>query len=180
MRILTRSHIWYRSRIQLRSCENSKNDDFKNVLNCGTTIDKILEERGRFLPEFYIIVDHTGDHYKLIGYKKKLIFKFIELPYDLKKMIHDKCLEKNSGLFSLIPDFQKFKAGVSKSLIKEAHYEDLTESKLRGLYDDDVVFQFYAKSSSKSSKLSSSNTASFLTFLSKYLYIRLISNLLIL
>lgn len=131
------------------SSENYKNDDFKNVLNCGTTIDKILEERGRFLPEFYIIVDHTGDHYKLIGYKKKLIFKFIELPYDLKKMIHDKCLEKNSGLFSLIPDFQKFKAGVSKSLIKEAHYEDLTESKLRGLYDDDVVFQFYAKSLDK-------------------------------
>ena len=132
------------------SSENYKNDDLKNVLNCGTTIDQMIEQRGRFLPEFYVIVEHTGDHYKLISYKKKLIFKFIELPYDLKKIINDKCLEKNSGLFSLIPDFQQFKAGITKSLIKEVHYEDLTESKLRGLYDDDIVFQFYTKSLDKS------------------------------
>jgi predicted NAD-dependent protein-ADP-ribosyltransferase YbiA (DUF1768 family) len=95
------------------------------------------------------MVEYTGNHYKLLGYKKKLIFKFSEIPYDIKKMIYDKCLEKNAGPFALIPDFQKFKASQKKTIIKEAQYEDLTESKLRGLYSDEIVFQFYSKSLDK-------------------------------
>jgi len=58
-------------------------------------------------------------------------------------------MEKNAGPFSIIPDFQKFKASQKKTVIKEAQYEDLTESKLRGLYNDDIVFQFYSKSLDK-------------------------------
>jgi predicted NAD-dependent protein-ADP-ribosyltransferase YbiA (DUF1768 family) len=131
------------------SSENYKAKDEKNVLQCGQLNDKILEQRGRFTPEFYIMVDYTGSHYKLIGYKKKMIFKFSEIPYDIKKMIYEKCLEKNAGPFAIIPDFQKFKASQKKTLIKEAQYEDLTESKLRGLYSDDIVFQFYSKSLDK-------------------------------
>jgi predicted NAD-dependent protein-ADP-ribosyltransferase YbiA (DUF1768 family) len=133
----------------IMSSELYKAGDTKNVLQCGQLNDKILEQRGRFLPEFYIIIDYTGNHYKLIGYKKKMIFKFSELPYDIKKMIAEKCLEKNAGPFSIIPDFQKFKAGQTKNVIKEAQYEDITESKLRGLYNDDIVFQFYSKSLDK-------------------------------
>jgi len=95
------------------------------------------------------MVEYTGNHYKLVGYKKKLIFKFSEIPYDIKKMIYEKCLEKNAGPFALIPDFQKFKASQKKTIIKEAQYEDLTESKLRGLYSDEIVFQFYSKSHDK-------------------------------
>ena len=131
------------------SSENYKAKDEKNVLNCGQLNDKILEQNGRFTPDFYIMVDYTGSHYKLIGYKKKLIFKFSEIPYDIKKMIYEKCLEKNAGPFAIIPDFQKFKATQKKTVIKEAQYEDLTESKLRGLYNDDIVFQFYSKSLDK-------------------------------
>ena len=131
------------------SSELYKAGDTKNVLQCGQLNDTILEQRGRFTPEFYIIIDHTGEHYKLIGYKKKLIFKFSEIPYDIKKMISEKCLEKNAGPFAIIPDFQKFKAGQTKSIIKEAQYEDITESKLRGLYNDDIVLQFYSKSVGK-------------------------------
>jgi predicted NAD-dependent protein-ADP-ribosyltransferase YbiA (DUF1768 family) len=131
------------------SSELYKAGDTKNVLQCGQLNDTILEQRGRFTPEFYIIIDHTGDHYKLIGYKKKLIFKFSEIPYDIKKMVTEKCMEKNAGPFAIIPDFQKFKAGTTKSVIKEAQYEDITESKLRGLYNDDIVFQFYYKSVGK-------------------------------
>jgi hypothetical protein len=126
-----------------------KNGDLKNVLQCGQLNDTILEQRGRFTPEFYILIDHTGDHYRLISYKKKMIFKFQEIPYDIKKMIIDKCLEKNSGPFAIIPDFQKLKTKFSKPMIKEAVYEDLSESKLRGLYNDDIVFQFYSKSVGK-------------------------------
>jgi predicted NAD-dependent protein-ADP-ribosyltransferase YbiA (DUF1768 family) len=131
------------------SSELYKAGDTKNVLQCGQLNDTILEQRGRFTPEFYIMIDHTGDHYKLIGYKKKLIFKFSEIPYDIKKMVSEKCMEKNAGPFAIIPDFQKFKAGTSKTVIKEAQYEDITESKLRGLYNDDIVFQFYSKSVGK-------------------------------
>jgi predicted NAD-dependent protein-ADP-ribosyltransferase YbiA (DUF1768 family) len=58
-------------------------------------------------------------------------------------------MEKNSGPFALIPDFQKFKASQKKTVIKEAQYEDLSESKLRGLYSDEIVFQFYSKSLDK-------------------------------
>ena len=131
------------------SSELYKAGDTKNVLQCGQLNDTILEQRGRFTPEFYIMVDHTGDHYKLLGYKKKMIFKFSEIPYDIKKTIAEKCMEKNAGPFAIIPDFQKFKAGTTKTIIKEAQYEDITESKLRGLYNDDIVLQFYSKSVGK-------------------------------
>jgi predicted NAD-dependent protein-ADP-ribosyltransferase YbiA (DUF1768 family) len=133
----------------IMSSEMYKKGDDKNIIECGQLSDKILESRGIFQPEFYIIVDYTGSNYKLIGYKKKLIFKYSEIPYDIKKMIADRCLEKSAGSFSLIPDFQKFKAGLKKTVIKEAQYEDLTESKLRGLYDDDIILQFYSKSMDK-------------------------------
>jgi len=133
----------------IMSSELYKSGDKKNVLQCGQLNDPILEQRGRFLPEFYVIIDYTGSHYKLIGYRKKMIFKFSELPYDIKKMITEKCLESNAGAFAIIPDFVKFKAGLHKTVIKEAQYEDISESKLRGLYNDDIVFQFYSKSIDK-------------------------------
>jgi predicted NAD-dependent protein-ADP-ribosyltransferase YbiA (DUF1768 family) len=131
------------------SSEAYRKKDDKNILNCGQLNDRVLEDKGIFTPEFYIIIDHTGDHYKLIGYKGKLIFKFGEIPYDVKTMISEKCMERNAGLFSLIPDFQKFKGLKQKTVIKEAEYEELSEAKLRGLYNDDVVFLFYSKSNDK-------------------------------
>lgn len=131
------------------SSELYRGGDLKNVLQCGQLNDSILENRGRFTPEFYIMVDHTGGHYKLIGYKKKLIFKFTEIPYDIKLLIAERCIEKNAGPFSIIPDFQKFKTENTKPAVKESEFEDISESKLRGLYNDDIVFQFYSKSVDK-------------------------------
>ena len=133
----------------IMSSENYKSGDTKNILQCGQLNDSILEQRGIFNPEFYIIIEYTGTHYKLIGYKKKMIFKFIEIPYDIKKLVAEKCMEKNAGPFAIIPDFQKFKASQIKTVIKEAEYEDISESKLRGLYNDDIILQFYSKSVDK-------------------------------
>lgn len=135
----------------IMSSELYKSGDLKNVLQCGQLNDDVLQQRGRFTPEFYIIIDHVGNHYKLIGYKKKMIFKFTEIPYDIKKMIVERCMEKNAGPFAIIPDFQRFKATIQpqkeKSFVTEE--DDLSESKLRGLYDDDIVLQFYSKSVDK-------------------------------
>jgi len=131
------------------SSEAYNSGDIKNVLLCTQLNDDILQNKGVFQPSFYIINDYTGNHYKLVSYKKKQIFKFSEIPYDIKKMIADKCMEKNAGAFDLIPDFQKFKNSIKKNAKPEEEYEELTEAKIRGLYNDDTVFIFYAKSNDK-------------------------------
>jgi len=137
------------------SSEAYKAGDLVNVLQCGQLNDAILQNKGVFMPEFYVMLDYTGNHYKVISYKKKLIYKFSEIPYDIKKMIADKCLEKNAGPFSLIPDFQRFKDEIEgkqkkkETIDLEPKYDDLSEAKLRGLYSDDIVFLFYSKSNDK-------------------------------
>ena len=142
-------------KVIIMSSESYKSEDLDNILLCGQLNDVILQNKGVFMPEFYIILDYTGTHYKVIGYKKKMIFKFSEIPYDIKKMIADKCMERNAGPFALIPDFQRFKDEIEGRQKKpeitgiEPNYEDLSESKLRGLYDDDIVFLFYSKSKDK-------------------------------
>ena len=142
-------------KVIIMSSESYKSEDLDNILQCGQLNDAILQNKGVFMPEFYIILDYNGNHYKVIGYKKKLIFKFGEIPYDIKKMIADKCMEKNAGPFALIPDFQRFKDEIEGRRKNpeitgiETNYDDLSESKLRGLYDDDIVFLFYSKSKDK-------------------------------
>jgi predicted NAD-dependent protein-ADP-ribosyltransferase YbiA (DUF1768 family) len=142
-------------KVIIMSSESYKSEDLDNILQCGQLNDAILQNKGVFMPEFYIILDYTGNHYKVIGYKKKLIFKFSEIPYDIKKMIVDKCMERNAGPFALIPDFQRFKDEIEGRQKNpeitgiEPNYEDLSEAKLRGLYDDDIVFLFYSKSKDK-------------------------------
>ena len=133
----------------LLSNESFKEKDFNNVVNCGQLNDSILESIGEFKPEYYIILDYNGYHYKLVGYKKKQVFIFKELPYDIKKKIVDKCMEKNSGAFSIIPDFIKFKqeqVGFQNIIPK---FDELSQSKLNDLYDEDIIFVFYDKSNSK-------------------------------
>jgi predicted NAD-dependent protein-ADP-ribosyltransferase YbiA (DUF1768 family) len=134
----------------LLSEESYNEDDLNNVLNCGQLNDSILESRGEFLPEFYLILSYTGSHYKLIGYKGKQIFDFKELPFDIKKMVVNRCMEKNAGIFSLIPDFKKFKDQITGGMKTEKpKFEELSQSKIRGLYDDNIIFNFYDKSIGK-------------------------------
>ena len=151
-------------KIIILSSEAYKSGDIKNVVQCGQLNDNVLQNRGVFVPRFYIIVEHTGVHYKLIGYNHKQIFQFSELPFDLKILITDKCLERNAGPFSLIPDFMRQNnyrkqdaknnrisdSGMGMGMGKEPAYFDVfSESKLRGLYDEDIVFMFYDKSNDK-------------------------------
>lgn len=139
------------------SLESFTQKDLCNVLQCGA-IPKEVQTKGKFQPEFYILVELKGDEYRLVSYKGKKIFKFTEIPYDLKKRMAEKCMETNGGLFELIPDLQQFQKTLqspssesdsesTKGLsIQPSAYEDMLDSKIRGLYDDDVVLQFYSKS----------------------------------
>jgi hypothetical protein len=131
------------------SNEAYKNGDVKNVLHCGIVNDSYLKNKGVFEPEYYIIVEQSGKHFKTVAYKDKIIYRFSEIPYDMKVMIADKCMEENAGLFALIPAFEKFKIqykerkGIAGGAPKNDEYG---ESSLRGMFDHDIVFAFYDKS----------------------------------
>jgi predicted NAD-dependent protein-ADP-ribosyltransferase YbiA (DUF1768 family) len=133
-------------KIIILSSKIYKSGDLNNVMQCGDFVDPIIESRGTFDPEFYIVVEHTGSHYMLVGYKKKQIFKFNEIPYDIKKMIVDKCMEKNAGIFSYIPEFEAFRGDILGIHKEKPVFDELSESKIMNLYDDNIVFQFFSNS----------------------------------
>ena len=141
-------------KIIILSVESFKEGDLKNVIQCGQLNDSVLENKKVFNPEFYIMVEYTGNHFKLIGYRKKKIFKFNEIPYDIKKLIVNKCMEKNAGIFSLIPEFKQLKSSLNKTIedtvkVKQPQLVEFRETQLTKLYDDDIVFMFYHKSADK-------------------------------
>jgi predicted NAD-dependent protein-ADP-ribosyltransferase YbiA (DUF1768 family)/ribosomal protein L12E/L44/L45/RPP1/RPP2 len=129
------------------SSESYDAGDKENVLNCGSLAGPVEVE---FNPEFYIIVDHPRNHYKLITYRRHTIFTFNELPYDIKTLIVIKCMERNSGEFSLIPLFKNFKMYLEgDKAAAPPKFDELSQSKILNLYSDNVVFQFYNNSQDK-------------------------------
>lgn len=90
----------------------AKNDDAISVIECNeSSHSSSKEHKKQFNPDYYIMLSVSKDkNYKLISYKKKKIFTFSEIPYDIKILILNKCLEKNSGIYYLIQDFRHFKS----------------------------------------------------------------------
>lgn len=130
----------------LLSSKHYRQGDMNGVLLCGTDVDPAIVSRGEFRPEAYIMMEYTGNHYKLVKYKKRGVFTFAELPYDIRRMIADKCMERNSGVFSYIPEFQAFHGISGGSSSSSYSLEELGEAKIMNLYDDHVVFQCYNNS----------------------------------
>ena len=113
-----------------------KESDTGSIIDCGLLDDTV----SNFKPEFYIMLEYSKDanKYELVAYKNKVIFKFREIPYDLKSMIITKCTEEVGGIFTAIPEFNSYKlvGGKSSNII----------------YDDDrkydgVVILIYCPSS---------------------------------
>jgi predicted NAD-dependent protein-ADP-ribosyltransferase YbiA (DUF1768 family) len=128
--------------------ENYKGGDKNAVMKC---ISGYTSEGDAILnPDYYIMAIHTGDHYKLITYKNAAVFRFSEIPYSVKILIVNKCIERNSGAFQYISKFRDFqsKLGV-KSPSKADEDDDEEDMDDRDLYDKNVVFQFYNNSADK-------------------------------
>jgi len=76
-----------------------------NIIICGTTILNAIEKRGEFNPKYYILVNHTGNHYKLIKYNNKSMLDFYELPSVIRENIKKNC---SKSLFKFIPLFNSY------------------------------------------------------------------------
>jgi len=88
---------------------------YKKILSCGEFVSQSVEEKGYFKPKYYIIVEHTGNHYKLIGYNDLKIFRFHQIPWSIKNEIITKCLKTDGkNIYHYIPKFAKL---VGKTII---------------------------------------------------------------
>jgi hypothetical protein len=145
-----------RIKLIILSSERFHAGEMGGVLQCGQLNDRVLEDQGTFEPEFYIMAEHTGSHYKLITYKNESLLTFREIPYDIKIMVTEKCMECNAGPYYLIPQFRTFREeelglkGLEEDqAIKEPVIMQGHASSHAPLHDDSTVFQFYSKSMDK-------------------------------
>ena len=147
-----------RVKLIVLSSERFRAGEMGGVLQCGQLNDRVLEDQGTFEPEFYVMAEHTGSHYKLITYKDEALLTFREIPYDIKVMVTEKCMERNAGPYNLIPQFRTFREeelglrGVEEDqAVRTSADHSLVpaNSAHAPLYDDAIVFQFYSKSMDK-------------------------------
>jgi predicted NAD-dependent protein-ADP-ribosyltransferase YbiA (DUF1768 family) len=144
----------YKVKFIVLSQDHFLNGEKELVLQCSEA-DKKLQAQGIFEPTYYIITDYIkGVHYKLITYDKNIkrgAFTFNELPYRIKELVLEKCMEKGAGLYVLIPDFKAFANtnGVQTSTIsKTSNYDSLVATKTPKFqdYSDSIIIQIYSKS----------------------------------
>ncbi len=144
-----------RIKLIILSSERFHAGEMGGVLQCGQLNDRVLEDQGTFEPEFYAMAEHTGGHYKLITYKDEALLTFREIPYDIKVMVTEKCMERNAGPYNLIPQFRAFREeelglkGVEEDQVVRASADRSLAAAHAPLYDDATVFQFYSKSMDK-------------------------------
>jgi len=112
------------------------------ILNCGIAPTKTAG----YNPKYYIMTTFSGNHYRLVTYKDKRILEYSEIPYAIKALIINKCLERNSGPFYLIEDFRDLKSrmGIDADEGKPRdpdHDKEMDSTKVPE-FDKEIVFQF--------------------------------------
>ena len=120
--------------------------DVDAIMNCGPIHNNVDEKV--FSPDYYIMTSYNGNHYELISYKDKNILKFREIPFNIKTMVINKCLECNSGLYYLIDEFRNYKTKLGLSPEQGAKKIDDNDIVDKDIYDSNIVFMFHSKSSS--------------------------------
>lgn len=133
-------------KLVILSSQQWREGDRDNILQCGQLNDRILEQRNLFEPDNYIIIDYTGNHYRLITYKNRGAIKFGEIPYDIKVLVVNKCMERQAGPYYIIPEFKNFADGLQ---IDVRGVDDTEINIINSLYNNEIVFQFYSKSNGK-------------------------------
>lgn len=134
-------------KVIILSEESYNTGDKDSIMQCGQLNDNV-ESQLTQKPDYYIMTSYTGNHYKLIEYKKKRIYRFTEIPYDIKTMIVNKCLERNAGPYYLIQDFRDYKSKLGIDPEVGVMNEENDDYLNNDLYDKDVVFMFHNKSHS--------------------------------
>lgn len=147
-----------RIKLVIFNSSNYEYGDEDNVLQCGIVPDADMTV---FEPKYYIMADYTGNHYKLITQGDKTIFTYDELPKNIKKLIVAKCMEREDGIYNLIPEFKKFNEKMKNKDIPDLEGKTTVEQVEtpkeeptymgETLYDENegTVFQFYSKSTGK-------------------------------
>lgn len=138
----------YNVKFIILSENHYKDGDLDNILQCGE-INKTLKEKNIFQPDYYILADYIQSiHYKLIKYMDRSALSFNELPYKIKELISNKCLEKLAGPFSIIPDFIDFKNKLPKTPEQNSTKSTPTVeiSKPSNLYRDYLHYVIYSRS----------------------------------
>lgn len=154
MRVAMRDSKYWADEIAISALENALNTKFiilsngsykmgdeDAVLKCQTSVSK--NDSRVINPDYYIMLSYTGNHYELISYKNKSIFEFTEIPYKVKALIVNKCIEKNDGTFGLIKDFINFQERLGIEVEPEAY---TPPSQNVQDIDDSTVFMFHKTS----------------------------------
>uniref|UniRef100_A0A6C0D475 OTU domain-containing protein n=1 Tax=viral metagenome TaxID=1070528 RepID=A0A6C0D475_9ZZZZ len=136
-------------KIIILSEESYSAKDYNSVMQCGQLNDSELERQGNFVPDFYIMTSYSGMHYTLITYKDKHILNYKEIPYDVKMLVINKCLERNAGPYYIIKDFRELKTKLGMNPDEGNKEDDENDELYRDLYEPDAIFMFYAQSNGK-------------------------------
>lgn len=132
------------------------------ILDCGERV----ELNGTPLstinsPDYYIILDHQGNHYELIKYENKGIFRYDELHDNIKNIIIKRCVELGkSSKYSQIPEFIKLANEFKHKnpplpTVPLGSHDSLSDSQksltasINGLFDENIHFLFYKGSANR-------------------------------
>jgi len=128
--------------------------DKDDIMQCSNTPNQ--DTASMRPPKHYILVEFFGEnHYRVVSYRGHKIFAFSEIPFDVKMLIVNKCMERSAGAFHSIPDFRQFQEslGIDEATIiqsatgkpsSEKSPEDSVD--MADLYEEAVVFRFHADS----------------------------------
>ena len=134
-------------KIVLLSEEAYNSGDIVSVLKCGQLNDTIIETQGSFNPDYYIMAGYNGMHYTLISYQKSLNFTFKTLPNEIKRLIIEKCMEKNAGPYFYINDFKELKQKLGlKDTTDDANNDDYLNN---DIFNEQIVFMYHSLSNAK-------------------------------